>query len=381
MQYIKLAIIFTLRIIFRAFHIFPVCENRIVFVSFMGKQFSCNPKYLFEYIYGKYGNKYRYVWCLNDKLLFSDKHKNIKIVKFISFKYVWHILTSKFIITNNHVEPVFPFRKEQIIINTWHGGGAYKRISALVSLYEKRRPYSTILRNIRAKLHNYYIIAACEKFKNCIAEDWVMPTKKFLSIGMPRNDILFSNNPCKEKVKSFYNLDHNIRIILYAPTYRGLPSRPDSIGLTLKIEDLLKNTKIKFNKDFILLYRTHHDFNLNDNINGIITATNYPDMQELLCAADILITDYSSSMWDFSLTFKPCFLYAPDVKKYQDEQEFYTPIEEWPFPLAKTNEQLMENIIKFDEEKYKQAVKKHHEDLGSYETGTACEQFCNLVLK
>ena len=111
----------------------------------------------------------------------------------------------------------------------------------------------------------------------------------------------------------------------------------------------------------------------------IINASQYPDIQELLCAADILITDYSSCIWDFSFTFKPCFIYAPDLKKYQDEQGFYTPIEDWPFPLAKTNQQLMENIIVFDDEKYKQAVKKHHADLGSYETGTACEQFCRAV--
>jgi CDP-glycerol glycerophosphotransferase len=103
-------------------------------------------------------------------------------------------------------------------------------------------------------------------------------------------------------------------------------------------------------------------------------------MQELLCAADILITDYSSSMWDFSLTFKPCFIYAPDLAKYQAEQGFYIPLEQLPFPIAETNEQLAHNIRTFDPEKYKQAVKQYHSDLGSHETGTAREQFCKILL-
>jgi CDP-glycerol glycerophosphotransferase len=116
-----------------------------------------------------------------------------------------------------------------------------------------------------------------------------------------------------------------------------------------------------------------------ENKPNVISASDYPDMQELLYAADILITDYSSSMWDFSLTFKPCFIFAPDLKKYLAEQGFYTPIEEWPFPIAETNEQLIENINNINEEKYKQTVRKHHADLGSYENGTACEQFCHSV--
>lgn len=104
-------------------------------------------------------------------------------------------------------------------------------------------------------------------------------------------------------------------------------------------------------------------------------------MQELLCAADILITDYSSSIWDFSFTYRPCFLYAPDLAKYEAESGFFVPIEDWPFPLAETNEELIENIKNFDSKKYIEDVKKHHRDLGSYETGHATERFCKLLFE
>jgi CDP-glycerol glycerophosphotransferase len=77
-----------------------------------------------------------------------------------------------------------------------------------------------------------------------------------------------------------------------------------------------------------------------------VNASKYDEMQELLCMADVLITDYSSSQWDFALTGKPGFLFTPDLDYYQHEDRgFYTPIDDWPFPYAKTNEELS-NLIK-----------------------------------
>ena len=111
----------------------------------------------------------------------------------------------------------------------------------------------------------------------------------------------------------------------------------------------------------------------------MINVSGYADMQELICAADVLITDYSSSVWDFSLTGKPCFIYANDLSAYKEERNFYTPIEEWPFALAETNEELHENILNFDPEVYKHKVEEHHKELGSYETGHACEALYELL--
>jgi CDP-glycerol glycerophosphotransferase len=103
-------------------------------------------------------------------------------------------------------------------------------------------------------------------------------------------------------------------------------------------------------------------------------ATDYPDMQELLQCAQVLLTDYSSCMWDFSLMGKPCFLYARDIAEYRGERDFYTPIESWPFPLASDNAELARVIGAFDETAYRNAVRAHHAALGAAETGTATAQ-------
>jgi CDP-glycerol glycerophosphotransferase len=290
-------------------------------------------------------------------------------------------MIAKYIVTNFTIEPYFPLRNNQKVIYTWHGGGAYKRIDEN-KIYQKRRWSRTIMRDIRSKMITH-VISSCKKFTELHCDIWNITPDKFLPIGMPRNDILFSHDTrIKEKVYKYYNIDTNKKIILYAPTYRGdfrSLKKAEYLSM-LNVEEILASLKVKYKNDFLFFHRMH--YNISDfwvDIPNIISASNYPDMQELLCAADILITDYSSCIWDFSLTFKPCFIYAPDLKKYQEEQGFYTPVEEWPFPIAETNEQLMEKINNFDDENYKQAVKKHHADLGSYEKGTACEQFCRIL--
>ena len=376
-EYIKLAVIFLLRVLFKIFYIFPIYENRILFISFHGKQYSCNPKYLFEYIYHNYGNRFQYVWCLNNGALFPEKYKNVIIVKYLSLKHIWYVSTSRYYIDNT--VPFFFKRKEQIFINTWHGGGAYKKIrSGLNFLRRGRSKCKITLLEIRIKQISY-IISSCSKFTDFMSREWDISENYFLPIGMPRNDMFFLNTDAKKKIKKQYLINEKEKIILFAPTFRGNPKAPDDINFFLDIDDLIKTVKKKFLNDFIFFFRGHFLITFNCVPDGLINVTDYPDMQELLCAADVLITDYSSSMWDFSLTFKPCFIYAPDLKKYQDEQGFYTPIEEWPFPLAETNEQLVENILNFDDEKYKNAVRKHHEALGSYENGTAAKRFCEKV--
>jgi CDP-glycerol glycerophosphotransferase len=84
-------------------------------------------------------------------------------------------------------------------------------------------------------------------------------------------------------------------------------------------------------------------------------------------------------MWDFSFTYRPCFIYAPDLGKYKAEQGFYMPLEDLPFSVAETNEQLAHNVVAFNLERYERAVRQYHTDLGSYETGNAREQFCKML--
>ena len=104
-------------------------------------------------------------------------------------------------------------------------------------------------------------------------------------------------------------------------------------------------------------------------------------MQDLLLVCDILITDYSSSIWDYSFTYKPCFLYTTDLEQYTSERGFGRDIYTWGFPVCKNDEELYQAIINFDEDDFRMKMQKHHDDLGSYENGNATQYVCEYLIK
>ena len=196
--------------------------------------------------------------------------------------------------------------------------------------------------------------------------------KKILETGLPRNDIFFSHNSeIVQKTKSMLGIPETDGIVLYAPTYRGGWTSPE-MGVFSKnpidSEKVVAILERMNQKKFHFVFRGHHCFRDTLNIK-CIDATSYHDMQELLFAADVLITDYSSSLWDFSLTYKPCFMYVPDLSSYSVNPGFESDYRDWPFPYATNNEKLVEEIKNFDSDKYKKAVCKYHSDYGSYERG------------
>ena len=329
----------------------------------------------------------KYVWCLNNNSIELSEYKDVIIVKRETFLWFYHILTAKVIITNRYLRGFLPYRKNQIIINTWHGGGAYKIVGVSNNSDISNRYWSKkTLKNIFpfANKNTRYFISSCEVFSHVMVNSYCVSKEKFLSIGMPRNDIFFVNNNdiiISLKIKLGIPLDHGI--VLYSPTYRGYDrlSEYNSV-MALDIINLKNALKERFKNEFVCLYRYHYLFQKKIQLDDTINVSSYNDMQELLLISDVLITDYSSSIWDFSLTLKPCFLFAPDLDLYlSHDRGFYTPIEQWPFPLAKTNEELCKNIANFNQEEYYARVKKHHEVLGSYEQGTATSQMTKLLQK
>ena len=379
--YIKIVIIYIIRILFHIFSFLPVKKNRILFSSFEGKNYGCSPKYIFEFIYENYGDSCEYVWCINNKNKILENYKII-LCDYLSFRHLFYLLTSRVIITNMVIEPFFIKRKTQLVINTWHGGGAYKKgheNSPYIS--NARRIYMDCLRKMRQGQTDH-VISSCRAFSETHFKVLNVPIDKFLSIGMPRNDLFFSSRQrvLKDVICKRLGIDkHNI-VVLYAPTFRGLWRKAQSVTSILNPTIVCNTVKKKFGTDAILLYR-HHINIAGDNLplKGIIDVSDYQDMQELLILADIFITDYSSAVWDFSLTGKPGFLFTPDLSIYKTDTDFDTPIELWPYPYALTIEDLCANILKYDEEESSQKIKAHHALLGSFEKGIATSEICKII--
>ncbi len=329
----------------------------------------------------KYGDKYKYVWKLEDD---TRTIPGAKVVKNHSLSSFLEIMTSKYIITNNDFMFWLPLRKNQIMLETWHGGGAYKRVGS----YEHWSKVRLIEQKLNAKQVTHYI-SSSRKFTEVQAPSKWIPEEKFINTGMPRNEIFFYPDKMaelREKVFAHFGLSVNsdVKIVLYAPTYRGLTGykkNGEDIKITPDYSKLLSSLEGKFGGKWILFFRSHYfDTGLSKQLPGsVVDATKYEDMQELLCAADVLLTDFSSSIWDFALTGNPCFLFAPDLQQFIDDRGFYTDPYSWPFPMAQNDDELTRNILNYNQAAYDKAVEKHFTDFGSYENKDACDKVCQAI--
>ena len=109
-------------------HLINTKSNRIIFRSMNSTRYNCNPKYISEYLSNHYNGKFDIIWVLNDKEKYSFlKNDNIKITPSKSLKTTYYYLSSKFIVDNNGAPKYISYKNDQIIINTWHGGGSYKK--------------------------------------------------------------------------------------------------------------------------------------------------------------------------------------------------------------------------------------------------------------
>lgn len=201
--------------------------------------------------------------------------------------------------------------------------------------------------------------------------------------GTPRIDVLCGEHPqIREKIRKHYSVSPEKKILLYAPTFRK-DKRLDVYNM-----DLHRCTRVlseKFGGEFVVYLRLHPNIShLADQLNAdgetVINATAYPDMQELLSGSDCLISDYSSCSVDFSLTGRPCFLYASDIEAYRNNRGYYFGFDEFPFAIAQNNDELEQAIRAYDEDASGKLVAEFHEKTGMFDDGTACASGADIIL-
>lgn len=373
--FIKIAIKFVLHI----YWFFPIRKDRITLLNELSFTYGDSLKYINEYIANNYSAKYEVIFPLRN---FDESYDiSVKAVRPMSFKYFYYLLTSTAIITNAGGLSYLPVRKKQVVINTWHGGGPYKKTG--VALYQNK----WYVRETKMNAENVtHILSSCEYFTKYEAEAMLYPKEKCINSGTPRNDIFFETKPfVYNKVFNYAQIDKK-KIVLYAPTYRSdvenYTGKKEIYVCDIDYRDVLSALAKRFGGEWVFAIRLHPKLkNIELEDGGIINFTEYPDMQELLYVVDAVITDYSSLMWDYSFTQRPCFIYADDIEEYEKTRGFYMPIAKWPYPIAHNNQELIDNINAFDSEDYIRKVQLHHEEAGSFEQGHACKTIMAFIEK
>lgn len=374
---------FRIKILILFFRILPIKKNKIIFWSNSFKDYGCNPKYIAEYLINNFKSEnLDIVWVFENGHNIPEKiPSEFRIVKYFSKEYLYELLTARIIITNHRMAKHYYFkkRKKQIYIQTWHSSTRLKKIE----------------KDAISNLSNYYINSAISDSKKC---DYIISGSKFsteiyknsfwykgkvLELGTPRMDIMFVNNEkIKNKIKERYNIPLNKRMIIYAPTFR----KDKCLDVyNIDSEKIVEALHEKYGGEWVILFRLHPNIsNLSNKLklkSFCYDVSKYEDIQELLSASEILITDYSSCMFDFILVKKMVILYVPDLLEYtKNERGLYFDIEKLPVSISKDNKSLISEIIKFNNKIYVEKCEEFINRIGSIEDGGATKRICEFII-
>ncbi|MBG9444260.1 CDP-glycerol glycerophosphotransferase family protein [Cytobacillus firmus] len=359
--------------------LFPLKKNKIVICNYTGKGYGDNGKSLSEEILSQ-GSNYDIVWLLKKELINKSKFPpQIRIVQYGSLRGLYELATAKIWIDNCRKTFYPPKRSEQFYIQTWHGGIALKKVekdaeSKLDSAYVEYAKRDSEMADI---------FISNSKFCTDMYRSAFWYENKIIECGSPRCDSLINkSNTVKEKVKNHFKISNDVRILLYAPTFRANGS---TAAYGIDFNKLCKVLEGKFGGKWCILIRLHPNVsskgNFMDYSSHIINATNYDDMYELLASSDILITDYSSTMFEFSFTKKPVFLYTSDIDAYIKDRNFYFDLKSLPYPVAENNLELFTVLREFNESEYLVKLNKFLIGLGVYEEGNASTKIVEVIDK
>ncbi|AIC99870.1 Teichoic acid poly(glycerol phosphate) polymerase [Bacillus subtilis] len=361
-------------IAFRTIGLLPRNEKLIIFESYSGKQFSCNPRAIFEYLEeNKDKYDYRLIWSIDKRNKDLFDNLDVKYLKRFSLKWLWYMATAKYWITNSRLPLWIPKPRKTTYVQTWHGTPLKKLANDMDEVHMPGTTTEQYKKNFLKEASKWDYLISPNAYSTEIFRSAFQFKRTFIESGYPRNDFLHKENKYEEmlKIKDRLGIDRDKKIILYAPTWRDnsfYAKGKYKFNMVLDLESL----KDQLSDEYILILRMHYLVSENINLTAYkgfaYDFSNHNDIRELYLISDILITDYSSVFFDFAGLKRPILFYVPDIEFYRDKlRGFYYDFEKCaPGPLLKTTEKVIEAI-------HKTKHYKQDENLTSF-----YDQFCYL---
>lgn len=354
----------------RLFQYLPIRKGRVMSVCWGGEKYGCNPAFIAKELL-KYAN-FEVWFAFKDPSAFSSLiPEGCQCIEIGSCKYFRLLATSQFVISNTRFAGgiFWPFQKRlgQYYIQTMHGGHGIKKVewdtadelkSDYLEMAEKDRSTTDLMISNSNFWTNVYRTAF--RYEG-----------EVLAKGLPRNDIFFSSLDLSGKTK----------YLIYTPTFRDNESH-DVYGFNF--DAVISALETRFGGEWFIRVSSHPNMmgyyrQLYDFSHPRLIDVGSQDLQQLLLTSHAMITDYSSAEMDFSLTGRPVFQLCKDRQEFN--RSFYINPEDLPFPYAETEEQLVLNILNFDEQKYKNALETfNHDVIGLHETGCASKAVVDWML-
>ncbi|MBS4200619.1 CDP-glycerol glycerophosphotransferase family protein [Bacillus sp. FJAT-49732] len=358
--------------------IFKVDPYKVTFASYRSSMLKDNLAFIYERMIEKYPDYKR-------QLLFK-KFNSTLIGKtqyiFHMIPACYHLATSRYFIVDDYYFPIYAIkpRKGMEIIQLWHSVGALKKFG-LSTVGKPFGPSEEYLKHI--KIHGNYskVYVSSSVVIPYYAEAFNMPAENIFPLGVPRTDYFFSVEAIEEIRSRFYIVFPKLirkKIILYAPTFRGKSHDQDEFKLPFDLKVMAEN----LNDEYALLIQLHPymrtDLQLDHTFSYQIKDAFV--IEELLAITYILITDYSTVFFDFSLLNRPMIFYPYDLEDYIRIRDFYYQYEEViPGPMATDTNTLVQLIKEgsFSDEK----ISSFRNLFFDYQDGKAAERIVEHIFK
>lgn len=316
-------------------------------------------------------------WVVKDMAQAGSLPRGVTPLLLESWEAIYHLCTAGAWVDNCRKWAYTQKRGKTCYVQTWHGF-----------------PLKRIEGDAAGALPEDYLRAAK---KDSAMADLFLSNSRFLTeiyrrafwyggevleCGFPRNDVLSGGRPeLAGKVRKALQVPENKRLALYAPTFRK------DQGLEVYDMDYARCARAlgeRFGGEWLLLAKLHPNMaekasQLHLDPETVVNASDYPDIQELYVACDALFTDYSSVMFDYMCTGKPCFLYVNDVAAYKGDRNFYFDLDKLPYTRAEDNDGLERAILGYEDAAQRQALERFQEEFGIKEDGHAAAKVADWL--
>ena len=367
----------------------PVKQNRIVFDSSLGKSYSGNPKHIYEYLMA---NGYDLNW---DCIWFYENEKyNIpgmsRQVRYGRLRYLYYMATAKVWVFDTRQPEFLLRRKGTYYIQTWHGTPLKK---LALDMDRMDMGGSTDIENyheqFRVTCKDWDYLVSQNKFSTDIFRScFAFKDRPILQIGYPRNDILINDNsPAKiREYKEKLGLPLDKKIILYAPTWRDNEySEKGKYKFSSKLD--FDKAKEALSDEYIFIVKYH--YLVSDKIDWtpykgfVYTFDETKDIAWLYLVSDMLITDYSSVMFDYSILNRPMLFFAYDLEDYKENLRgfYFDFVNDIPGPISRDTDQLIKDIKEYNEDSWKEKYKNYHDKFNGIDDGHASQKVIDVIKK
>lgn len=350
----------------------PVKRNKILFANGDAYGFGGNPKYIALELM-KRSRDLDLVWVTGRED--AGLPEGVRAVSYGTYEHYYELGTARIWIDNQHKNFYTRKRDGQFYIQTWHGGGPLKKIE-----FDAEGLPEAYLDLCEMNSGMEDVMVSPSGFNSGLYRRAFHYQGEIMECGYPRNDLFWKNNGCRKKMEELFGINPEDGILLFAPTYRNFASEEKDI---LDLSWIQKALERSTGKRYRILVRFHPFDKAPQKgcYKEWIDVTAYEDVQELLAASDILITDYSSIMWDFSLQGKTVFLFHPDLERYEKERGYYLSFADMPYIEAFSNEELVEKIEQFRLGEYQKALSDFLSDYGTFDKGIASRAIADRILE